>query len=873
MSHKATHKPQYEHQLLTLNRITTELVQIHEIDQLYQSLLEASEELLQCEASGIYLLGPDQVTVQQAATHNLSSEYSQKITIDYSGMPGETALQTMQPVKVENVLEDKTYGERIHFLADYGIQALLNLPIFYRNLKIGVLAVYYNQPHSFEEKELQLGETLAGTLAMAIQNARLYQAEHSQREMAEALTQAADALNGTLNLEKVLDTLLEQTLRVVSCKSLNVMLIEGEETYVVRRKGYEHYPDQFRRFGEYHFPLSTPTFRLMLTSGQPLLIADTRADSLWTPVEGTEWILSFAAAPLKIGDQIIGFLNVDSDLPDYFDEETPLRLQAFASHAALAIQNAKRYEESRRQAEDLSSLIQAAAAISTSLDVKQVLNMVALQMVERFKVDACLLSSYDPVSNQVIAFAAYPPDSAEEHPEWYLPFDLSDYPVTRQVIETGKPVQQHLSEPDLDKAEKEFMSQEGILSMLMLALIAQDQTIGITELLCSNQEHHFTQREINLAQTLSFYAATAIQNARLYQRTQEYAADLEGRVQGRTAELQAAKERIEGILASVPDAVFVLDKRGQIVQSNQAGENLLRAAHQQKIELFAGMLSINLESEATPSEKTIVQVQGRAYQPLASPLTIAGQPGGKVLVLRDVTRFRELDRMKTRFVSDVSHELRTPLTNMTIYLGLLANTSDPEKRERHLKTLGRETDRLTSLIEDLLTISRLEADKVEINPIPFQLNQLVNDLALDRAMMADSCGLTLKCEIMEDLPPVMGDGRLLNQAISNLLTNAINYTPAGGSIVLRTGLVKSSEGDSCVIVEVSDDGAGILPEEMTHIFERFFRGSASKQTKAPGTGLGLPISKEIVERMGGRITVQSRPGKGSTFTVWLRAML
>lgn len=126
---------------------------------------------------------------------------------------------------------------------------------------------------------------------------------------------------------------------------------------------------------------------------------------------------------------------------------------------------------------------------------------------------------------------------------------------------------------------------------------------------------------------------------------------------------------------------------------------------------------------------------------------------------------------------------------------------------------------------------------------------------------------------MENLPPALGDERLLNQAISNLLTNAINYTPPGGSIDLKTAFVRSSAGEAWVTVEVSDDGTGILPSEMEHIFERFYRGSASKKTKAPGTGLGLPISREIIERMGGKITVQTTPGKGSKFTVWLKAML
>jgi signal transduction histidine kinase/putative methionine-R-sulfoxide reductase with GAF domain len=863
----------YTDQLLTLNRIATELVQIHDINQLYQSLLEASEELLRSDASGIYLLAPDGMTIEQASTHNLSDEYSQNVMNNFHDMPWETALKTLKLVKVENVLEDVDYGDRIHFMADYNLRAMLILPIFYHKLTIGVLVVYFHQPHSFIENELQLGEMLAITLAMAIQNARLYQSEHSQREMAEALTQAANALNSTLNLEEVLDTLLEQTLRVVSCKSLNVMLIEGDKIVVVRRKGYEHLPEHTKRFGEYRFPLSTPTFQTMFTTGQPILISDTRQSELWDPVKGTEWILSFAAAPLNIGDQIIGFLNVDSDQPGYFDSETPLRLQAFATHAALAIHNAKQYEESRRQAEDLASLARAAAAIATSLDVNQVLKTVVLQISEQFSVDACALFSYDLAQNTVTTLVEYPADEAEKHPAWYMPISMSNYPATQKVLENGLPEQRHISDINLDPAEYGFMMREGIRSILTLPLIAHDQITGLAELYSREQEHHFSLSEINRGQMLSFFAATAIQNARLYQRTQEYATDLEVRVQGRTAELQSAKEHIEGILACVPEAVFVLDEANQLVQANQAGENLLMSAREQLIDLFAGKTPINLESGATPSEKAILEVQERAYQPLASRLTVSGQPAGLVLALRDVTHFRELDRMKNQFVSDVSHELRTPLTNLTIYTDLLANTKDLTKREEHLETLRRELGRLSHLIEDLLTISRLEAGRVEIHPQPIQINKLVADFVIDRAMMADSRGLILRCETAENLPAALGDVHLLNQAISNLLTNAINYTPSGGSICLKTALVQSSKNEAWVTVEVSDDGYGISAEEMEHIFERFYRGSASKLTKAPGTGLGLPISKEIVTRMGGKITMVSALQKGSTFTVWLRAQL
>jgi signal transduction histidine kinase len=244
-----------------------------------------------------------------------------------------------------------------------------------------------------------------------------------------------------------------------------------------------------------------------------------------------------------------------------------------------------------------------------------------------------------------------------------------------------------------------------------------------------------------------------------------------------------------------------------------------------------------------------------------------------VIVLRDVTRFRELDEMKTRFVSDVSHELRTPLTNLALYLDLLAAAPGHDKKsQKYLATLRRETRRLTDLIEDLLTISRLEANRLEIHMRPVDVNRIVAEMVFDRAQMAEQRLLTLICDTEQPLPLGLADQRLLTQVLSNLLTNALNYAPPRSAIRVATH-TQQWEGEHWVAIGVSDEGPGISQEEISQLFTRFFRGAAGQASSAPGTGLGLAISKEIMERMAGRITLQSQPGKGSLFTIWMRAVL
>jgi signal transduction histidine kinase len=231
-------------------------------------------------------------------------------------------------------------------------------------------------------------------------------------------------------------------------------------------------------------------------------------------------------------------------------------------------------------------------------------------------------------------------------------------------------------------------------------------------------------------------------------------------------------------------------------------------------------------------------------------------------------RLRELDRLKDRFVSNVSHELRTPLANIKLYAGLLKH-GKPEKFYHYLESLRRDTLRLEKLIEDLLELSQLNADTVAIIPNPIDVNHLIESLIADRANLVAERGLSLHLELGSNLPTALGDPWRLEQVLSILLANAMNYTPQGGTIAIRTSW-QEDDRQEWVTFTVEDTGLGITAEELPHVFERFYRGTAGRQSGAPGTGLGLAICKEIVDRLGGRITVESEPGHGTTFTVWLK---
>ena len=233
-----------------------------------------------------------------------------------------------------------------------------------------------------------------------------------------------------------------------------------------------------------------------------------------------------------------------------------------------------------------------------------------------------------------------------------------------------------------------------------------------------------------------------------------------------------------------------------------------------------------------------------------------------------IERLQALNRLKDEFVSNVCHELRTPISSILLYLDLLKN--DPKRSEVYLDRLQRETTRLMKIIEGLLLLSHLDQEHETADLRPLDLSRLSSEYVSDRIPLAESKGLTLAFENDGQIPPVCADAELFIQALGAVLTNAVNYTPAGGYVVVNTRASKYY-GSHWVGVEVSDSGPGIAAEEQARIFERFYRGKAGRDAGELGTGLGLAIAREIMERHHGRIEVESQgiPGMGATFGLWL----
>ncbi len=365
-----------------------------------------------------------------------------------------------------------------------------------------------------------------------------------------------------------------------------------------------------------------------------------------------------------------------------------------------------------------------------------------------------------------------------------------------------------------------------------------------------DQPHAFTITEINFLTTLAGQAAISIANIRSFEAAEQ------------------RRQRLAAILTSTPDAVIVTDRNERVLLLNPAAEaafgleaaTIIGKPVAQALS-NATLVQLLQDNRATAATDEIQIGSGRTLYASASPITgVDGDILGRVCVLRDVTHFKELDLMKSEFVATVSHDLRAPLTFMRGYatmLPMVGTLNEKQKEFGEKIILG--IEQMTKLIDDLLDIGRIEAN-VGLAREAVQLDEMVQTIYDALKPQAVNKGLAFTVDMPPNLPPLSGDPTLLRQAITNLMDNAIKYTPGTGSV--RVNITATPDKFK---LTVADTGMGIAPADQVHLFEKFFRVKQRGSTQVKGSGLGLAIVKSIVERHGGRVGVDSKIGKGSTF--------
>ncbi|HEY3463084.1 MAG TPA: ATP-binding protein [Gaiellaceae bacterium] len=701
-------------------------------------------------------------------------------------------------------------------------------------------------------------------------------AERAVRESAGALDAAArlqnvaDALASARTPQEVLDAVLTEGVRAAEARGglIATLSDDGEWLEVIASRGYDmKWIEPFRRFpvaGDY--PLS----EAVRTGEGVFLRSEEERDERYPELIGRSQpghglvCLPLVGERGPIGGLVFSF-PTDQDFPP---ERRALKV-ALGRQAALAVERARFSAAEQALRERLSFLGEATALLTSSLEFERTLERLTELAVPQLA-DWCAISMLVEETGEIeqLVVAHQDPERrrwAEAMRARSRTIHVDDeFDLTAQVIRTAEPVfLREVPQALLDEAVRrdpsaaEALEQVSIRSAITVPLRAGGRTFGALTLVAETRE--LDDSDFELAQELGARAAIAVENARLYREAEHRAEaalalayvgdgvillDSDGRVRF----WNAAAAAITGVREAV-----ALGRRPSEVLS--AWEELTRLAELADAETLERARSVTAPIETASGDRWVA-VTGVEFDE------------GVVYALRDVSDEQALERARSDFVATASHELRTPLAAVYGAARTLRRTDieiPEEQRDRFLEIIVSETERLTAIVSQILLAGQLEEGRVDVATVATDLSPLVESV-LESARLRVPEQIELRLEQNGSPAIALADEDKLRQVLVNLLDNAIKYSPDGGDVA-----VELDGGHGRVRLTVRDRGLGIPPGEQERIFEKFSRLDPALTRGVGGSGLGLFISRELVSRMGGSLSVRSEPGEGAAFVVDLPA--
>jgi len=685
---------------------------------------------------------------------------------------------------------------------------------------------------------------------------RAYRLQRVSERLAEAMT-----------AQQVLDAVLTEGLRAAEARAgaIGVLGEGGQSIELLAQRGYkETVMTEYARF-----PVSAelPMSHVART-GKPLFISSmAERDTLFPSLEGkSDDGHALAVLPLILEGRIIGVLGLSFGQDMEFSEGRRQMKITLARQAALALERTRLYEAERAARERFAFIAEASELLSSSLEYEETLARLA-QLAVPSLADWCaidMLGEEGEIERLVVAHED--PEKvrwAKELQERYPPKPDAPHGVG-YVIRTGLPeLLPEFSQELLDRAIgddeelRRIVSELGLHSSICVPLNARGRALGALSLIAAESHPPYAEADLALALELARRAGVLVDNARLF----------------RVAERGANAARA---LAYVADGVVLLDRDGLVRHWNPAAEAITGVSEEDA--LGRPVETVLPAWDSLASHLPFVGPGEQAARPVTVPMTIQGRERwisasvvdfgeGTVYALSDVTDEQALETARADFVATASHQLRTPLAAVYGAIRTLRR-SDLELSEGDqagfLQMIEGETTRLSQIVDQILLAGQLDADAVNLEPDEFDPTTLASAV-IESASMHLPEGISLRLSA-NGTRRVVCDQDKLRQVLTNLIDNAVKYSPDGGNVEIRLG----TENGECLI-EVEDEGLGIPSSELERIFEKFYRLDPQQTRGVGGSGLGLYICRELVERMNGRLEVDSEPGKGSRFTVALPA--
>jgi PAS domain S-box-containing protein len=772
-------------------------------------------------------------------------------------------LATGEPLLIaengEAVMEQ--YGAEI--LAGEPAKSLVFVPLVAAGKPTGVISLQnVDRSHAFSESDQQLLETLAGSLSVALENARLVHETRQRNAELALINGVQDAIAGELDSQAIYDSVGERIREAFDAQVVSIATLED---------GLVHYPyliERDERLQAEPRPLAGFA-KHVLEAREPLLITedlDAQSERYGSSIVAGERPKSVLFVPLIAGGRAAGVISLQNiDREHAFGEAEQQLLTTVAGSLSVALENARLVEETRQRVSELATVNSVGQALASELDLDGLIELVGEQVRETFDADIAYVALHDEAAGQV-EFAYYW-ESGERRPEEPMKYGEG---LTSQILQSREPLLLNRRE----QLEKEAAIGTPSLSFLGVPILVGSSAIGAISVQSIAEEGRFGEGDARLLATIAANVGVAIQNARLF------------------AEIDRQKQYSEMLVEVSPAAIVVMDAAERVTGWNPAAAALFGYTSDEAIGRTIDELVVPDDLREESREVTVEALgEGRTRRITRRtgkdgrlvdvemelvPLRFEGDNAGFYAIYHDITelqRAREeaeaATQAKSAFLATMSHEIRTPMNAVIGMTDLLLGTDlTPEQRE-FAEVVHTSGDALLHVIDDILDYSKIEAGKLDLEREPFNLRDCVEgalDIVAPRAWEKE---LELGCLIDDDAPAgIVGDEARLRQVLLNLLSNAVKFTEQGEVVVL-VDAEETGAGTYEVELAVRDTGIGIPADRMDMLFTSFSQVDASTTRRFGGTGLGLAISKRLVELMGGTISVESEQKKGSTFRISL----
>jgi len=683
-------------------------------------------------------------------------------------------------------------------------------------------------------------------------------------DRARRLQRVAERLAEAVTPDEVLDAVLTEGVRAAEARAgaIGVLSADGKSVELLAQQGYD--PALMSGWASFPLDADLPMSQVVRT-GAALFIPSLRERNELFPALAHQGQDGHAVVvvPLAVEGRVFGAMSLSFDHDIDFGLERREMKMTLARQAAQALARSRLFEAEQALRKRMTFLAEASDLLASSLDYNRTLRQLARLSVPGLA-DWCAIDILGPNGEiERLAVAHQDPEKvrwAHELQERYPPDPEAPHGVA-QVLRSGEPEFFSQIPPEVldesigdDEELRRIVDELGLRASICVPLKARGRILGALTLIAAETHALYTQPDFELATELAHRAAVAVDNARLFREAERGA--------------NAAQA-----LAYVADGVVLLDSEGRVRHWNGAAATITGVAEEEALgrpvrEVVSGW--------DTLAELVPLVPPGSAPRPVTLPLAHAGRERwvavtgvgfgqGTVYAMQDVTEEYALEKTRSDFVATASHELRTPLAAVygavrTLRRGDVELSEDD--RTLFLEMIESEATRLATIIDQILLTGQLDAGAVEIDATECDPAEIAASV-IDSAAVHVPEGISFALD-PDGSPRIVCDENKLRQVLVNLVDNAIKYSPGGGRVEIRL----RRETSHCLI-EVVDDGLGIPADERNRIFEKFYRLDPQQTKGVGGSGLGLYICRELVERMNGQLTVASEPGRGSTFTVEL----